>query len=119
MHPSYERIYQAIRRIPKGRVATYGQIAALVGMPGHARQVGYALNALPGDRNVPWHRVINARGEVSPRSDADSEPIQRALLELEGIVFEENARVSLERFRWRPRSRPAFTPDGFHHADVG
>jgi len=118
MHPSYERIYETIRRIPKGRVATYGQIASLVGMPGHARQVGYALNALPDDRNVPWHRVINARGEVSPRADEGSEPIQRALLELEGVVFDDAARVSLERFRWRPRQRPLFIPDGFDHADL-
>jgi O-6-methylguanine DNA methyltransferase len=61
----WERIYDVVRRIPKGRVATYGQVAALAGLPRHARQVGYALHVLPESSKVPWHRVINAKGEVS------------------------------------------------------
>ena len=60
-----ERIYAIVRRIPRGRIASYGQVARLAGLPGHARQVGYALHALPEDSGIPWHRVINARGRTS------------------------------------------------------
>src|SRR5438067_13101960 len=66
-----QKIYAAVRRVPKGRVTTYGAIADLAGLDGHARQVGYALNDLPSGSNVPWHRVVNARGEISPRSRGD------------------------------------------------
>src|SRR5689334_367178 len=69
----YQVIYSVIRRIPRGRVATYGQIATLAGIDGHARQVGYALHALPSGADVPWHRVVNSFGEVSRRSDSDSD----------------------------------------------
>ncbi len=62
---NYERIYSVIRKIPSGKVATYGQIARLAGMPRHARQVGYALHVLPEKANVPWHRVISSKGEIS------------------------------------------------------
>ncbi|MCP4664052.1 MAG: methyltransferase [bacterium] len=97
----YARIYAVIRAIPAGRVVTYGQIAALAGLSGHARQVGYALHALTDD-DVPWHRVINARGEISRRSDPGPEPLQRVMLESEGVVFDEHGRVDLRRFGWEP-----------------
>jgi methylated-DNA-protein-cysteine methyltransferase-like protein len=100
---TYEKIYATVTRIPRGRIATYGQVAQLAGMPGQARQVGYALGALPDESRVPWHRVINARGEVSSRSDPTFEAIQRQLLEREGVVFDEDSRVSFSRFRWRPK----------------
>ena len=100
---SHRRIYQTVRRIPKGRVATYGQIAALAGMPGRAREVGYAMHALPGGSRVPWHRVINAKGTVSPRAVPGDEIRQRLLLEREGIRFDARGRVSLGTVRWRPR----------------
>lgn len=77
---SYRRIYQAVRRIPRGRVANYGQVAKLAGLAGRARQVGYALHALDDDSTVPWHRVVNAKGEVS-LAPAISGAIQRQLLE--------------------------------------
>lgn len=99
------RIYAVVRRIPRGRVATYGQVADLAGLPGHARQVGYALNALPGGTAVPWHRVINARGGVSLRAEPGAELPQRLLLEREGVRFDSRGRVSLDRFRWRPSAR--------------
>ena len=102
---SYERIYAAVKRIPRGRVATYGQIATLAGLDGHARQVGYALHALPGRNDVPWHRVINARGEISPRSAGDSHELQRMLLEAEGVEFDVAGRVALGRYRWSRRER--------------
>ena len=100
----YPRIYDVVRQIPEGRVATYGQIAQLAGLPGHARQVGYALFALSGPESeeVPWQRVINAKGEVSARSEPGREGLQRAILESEGVVFNDRGRVDLKRYRWKP-----------------
>jgi len=94
-----------VRRIPRGRVATYGQIAELAGIGGRARQVGYALHAAPD--NLPWHRVINAKGEISPRSGSDSEELQRLLLEAEGVEFDLQGRIDLEKFRWKGTARRA------------
>ncbi len=103
----YARIYKVVRRIPKGRVATYGQVASLAGLGGHARQVGYALSALfeedPRHKGVPWHRVINARGEIRLREEPGGNLVQRRALEAEGVQFSASGRVSLERYRWRPR----------------
>ena len=101
----WQRIWRAVERIPRGRVATYGQIAELAGLAGRARQVGYALAALPDGSRVPWQRVVNARGEVSARASFDGAPRQRLLLIEEGIVFDAAGRIDLERFRWRPRGR--------------
>lgn len=100
----WERIYAVVRRIPRGRVATYGQVATLAGLGGHARQVGYALHALEPGSRVPWQRVINAQGRVSARSAPGFDGIQRRLLEREGVVFDSNDRADLERLRWRPCS---------------
>lgn len=99
---TYLRIYAIVRRIPCGRVATYGQVAALAGLPGHARQVGYALHALPRGTRLPWHRVINAKGEVSRRRRPGDELSQRLLLEREGVRFDARGRVALARLRWSP-----------------
>ena len=94
----WETIYRAVRKIPRGRVASYGQIAELAGLEGHARQVGYALHALPADSGVPWHRFINAKGEISPRSAGDSHELQRMLLEAEGVEFDPKGRVERRYF---------------------
>ena len=102
---AYERIFAVVRRIPEGRVATYGQVAALAGLPGRARQVGYALHSLDDSATVPWHRVINAKGQVSPRSEAGWERFQRYLLAEEDVEFDERGRVDLKRFRWDPPER--------------
>lgn len=99
---SYERIYAQVARIPMGRVATYGQIADLADLPGQARQVGYALHALPPGSDLPWHRVINAKGEVSLRAELGWEGFQRQLLEDEGVVFDSVGRLDLKRYRWEP-----------------
>ena len=105
MAASYDRIYAVVRRIPRGRTATYGQVAALAGRPGHARQVGYALHALRDGTGVPWHRVINARGEVSRRARPGAELSQRMLLEQEGIRFDARGRVALSKVQWRPKAK--------------
>ncbi len=100
---SYPRIYEVVSRIPAGCVLTYGDVAALAGLPRHARLVGYALHALPEHTAVPWHRVINARGTISlGRVVPGGELVQRFRLEAEGVEFDGNGRVSLERYRWSP-----------------
>ena len=105
MSDTYKRIYAIVKQIPKGRVATYGQVARLAGLAGHARQVGYALNALPDGMDVPWHRVINFKGGISKRSIHVYEEIQRDLLEEEGVAFGADGRVSLQRYQWKSRQR--------------
>lgn len=98
----YESYYAVIRAIPPGRVMTYGDVAAHAGRPRQARRVGYALAAVK-HRDVPWWRVINAEGAISPRTpDGGSESMQRDLLELEGVDFTLDRRVDLDRFRHRP-----------------
>jgi methylated-DNA-protein-cysteine methyltransferase-like protein len=100
---TYARIHAVVRRVPRGRVATYGQVAALAGLPRHARLVGYALSTLPASMAVPWHRVVNARGRISPRSDLlGHEDLQAQLLRREGVRLVEGA-VPLDRHQWRPR----------------
>jgi methylated-DNA-protein-cysteine methyltransferase-like protein len=100
---AYARIYAVVARVPRGRVATYGQVAALAGLPRHARLVGYALNHLPSGGDVPWHRVVNAKGRVSPRSNAlGHEELQAQLLRREGVKLVAGA-IALDRFQWRPR----------------
>ena len=114
MNDRYQKIFATVRRIPRGRVATYGQIAELAGLEGHARQVGYALHSLTAD-DVPWHRVVNARGEISPRSAGDSHELQRHLLEAEGVEFDVTGRIALDRYSWRTRAKRrthAEIPDG-------
>lgn len=104
MPDSYQRIYAVVRRIPRGRVATYGQVATLAGLPRQPRLVGYAMHALPNGTVLPWHRVINAQGRVSPRSgDGGGSLTQRVLLEREGVRFDVSGRVSLARQAWKPR----------------
>lgn len=90
-----------VRRIPEGRVATYGQIARLIKRPRGARQIGYALAALSDDKQVPWHRVVNAQGGISQRANADYEEYQRILLESEGVAFDANGRIDLSQYLWR------------------
>lgn len=93
----YERIYEAVMQIPEGHVSTYGKIAGLAGIPRGARQVGYAMAALGRGRprpEVPWHRVVNAKGE----SSIGEEQIVR--LEAEGVTFNEQGRIDLKIFGW-------------------
>jgi methylated-DNA-protein-cysteine methyltransferase-like protein len=94
----WKKFYDTVRKVPRGRVASYGQIAELAGLEGHARQVGYALHALPAKSGVPWHRIVNAKGEISPRSAGDSHELQRMLLEAEGVKFDGKGRVERRYF---------------------
>lgn len=113
-------IHRVVRRIPAGRVASYGQIAALAGRPRAARQVGYALHALAIDSDVPWHRVVDAAGRISARSGTeDPARLQRARLEAEGVTFDARGRIDLERFGWRPRALRPSEPSPRRRAGAG
>src|SRR2546423_1531994 len=97
----HTRIHRVVSRIPRGRVATYGEIARLAGLHGQARLVGYALHALPVGTRIPWQRVVNAQGAISlPGKSAIR---QRELLEKEGVRFDARGRIDLDRFLWQPR----------------
>ena len=98
----YERVYACVRQVPVGQVVTYGQVAALLGQPRAARAVGYALRFVPAGTDVPWHRVINHRGQISPRYPTEGPLLQRLLLEDEGVRFDGQARVNLAVYRWQP-----------------
>ncbi len=103
---TYRRIYAAVRRIPRGRVATYGQIAAAAGLAGQPRLVGYALHALEDASAVPWHRVINAQGRLSlMRAGSAVGLTQRMRLAQEGVRFTARGRVDLAKYGWRPGRR--------------
>jgi methylated-DNA-protein-cysteine methyltransferase-like protein len=117
----YSRIYAVVRQIPAGKVATYGQIAEIVG-DCTARVVGYAMAASPDD--VPWQRVINAQGKVSPRSDSWGTEVQRLRLQEEGIAFDADHKVNLPAVRWAGpslewRLEHGFTPPADAPASPG
>ena len=101
---SYTKIYAVVRRIPAGKVATYGQVAELAGLPNHARLVGYALHAAAEGSTLPWHRVVNAQGRISIRGSASATVTQRVRLEQEGVRFAAG-RVKLDVYGWKPRAR--------------
>ena len=99
----FEKVFSIIRLVPRGRVATYGQIASLIGgcTP---RVVGFALASLPCNHSVPWHRVINSKGKISLKDPDNSGSSQRQLLEKEGIIFGESERIDLTIYGWIPNS---------------
>jgi methylated-DNA-protein-cysteine methyltransferase-like protein len=92
-----EATYRLVRRVPRGRVVTYGQVAALLGRPRGARAVGQAMRACP--HGVPWHRVVNARGGISARPRMEGMATQRIRLQQEGVAFRRGV-VNLSRYRW-------------------
>ncbi len=96
----YEAVYRVVVLIPRGRVMTYGQIAAILGAPRAARAVGYAMRACPD--NIPWQRVINGKGQISARSQVERPVLQKLLLESEGIRFDKTDACDLEKLRWEP-----------------
>ena len=97
--PLYHQIHEIIRLIPQGKVATYGQIAEIVGGC-TARIVGYATSAIPVDSDIPWQRVINYKGKISSRSGSSGELLQQELLEGEGIQFDRLGKTNLKYYRW-------------------
>ena len=109
---THARILAVVRRIPRGRVATYGQVATLAGFPGRPRLAGYALHALPEGTPLPWHRVLGAGGRLTiAKLDPASATTQRLRLEREGVGFDARGRVDLDVWQWVPRAaarrRPA------------
>ena len=105
----YEQIYEVVRKIPRGQVATYGQIAKIVGRC-TARMVGYAMAALRPGTGVPWQRVVNHQGEISTRSRGDGAIRQRRLLQTEGIRFDRRGRINLKKVRWISTSFHSLLP---------
>lgn len=113
-------IYRVVAAIPEGKVATYGQVALLAGLPRRARLVGRALKTMPSEdevasedawiADIPWHRVINAQGRVSPRDAEPYEQFQRQMLEDEGVGFTAGGRVDLKRYRWDPEADAVGVP---------
>ncbi len=96
----FERVYDIVRLIPSGKVASYGQIAMILEHPHAARTVGWALHALPDDTDVPWHRVISSKGRISTSCLTHPADLQRELLEAEGVIFDVHGSVDLHRFGW-------------------
>ena len=95
---TFEKIYEVVKSIPEGKVATFGQVALLAGNPRWARVVGYALHVNPVPGVIPCHRVVNREGKVAPGFAFGGEGVQRQLLESEGIVFEIDGRIDLEKY---------------------
>jgi len=105
----YARLYELVAHIPAGQVATYGQLGRIIGCS--PRQVGHALAELDGKRikKVPWHRVVNAQGKISPRAEGGGETLQAGLLRKEGVTWRPSGVVDLEVFGWPG----PFDPDGW------
>ena len=97
-----EKVWGLVEVIPRGRVASYGQLATMLGQPKRARQVGFALHHTPEDRILPWHRVINGSGKISFSVNSEQYLLQKAMLEAEKVRFKENDRIDLKVYGWRP-----------------
>ena len=97
----FDKIYEQVRRILRGKVATYGQIAILAGNPRWARAVGYALHSNPDPDGIPCYRVVNRFGGLAPAFAFGGEDMQKTLLEEEGVEFDESGRVDLQKYQWR------------------
>ncbi len=105
-------VYALVKKIPRGKVASYGQLASLLGLPRHARHVGYALAATPQNIKIPWQRVVNAQGRISLRLthwQSGSDDLQRILLEAEGVVFDASGKINLKQFGWLVIPEPVHT----------
>jgi methylated-DNA-protein-cysteine methyltransferase related protein len=99
---AYDQIYEIVRQIPSGKVATYGQVAELANFPRQARLVGYALYRVDFRADIPWHRVVNAKGEISQSPwRRGTDDLQRSLLAQEGLQFDAKGKINLYRDRWQ------------------
>jgi methylated-DNA-protein-cysteine methyltransferase-like protein len=101
-HTWNHSVWKLVRKIPRGRVASYGQLATMLGKPRKARHVGYALHRTPDEMVLPWHRVINAQGKISFSAESQAYLLQKAMLEAEEITFENGDRIDFDRYGWRP-----------------
>lgn len=117
MQSQFERIYELVRCIPPGKVATYGQIAKMLGQLQAARTVGWAMGAVPDGSDVPWQRVINSQGRISLPPGSPGAALQRALLEDEGVVFDEKGRVNLKIYGWQGLDPVQIEAGDFERAD--
>ena len=106
----YDAVYVLVRDIPRGRVMTYGQVAAALGAPRAARAVGYAMRAAPD--GVPWQRVINRHGGISPRGDGEGALVQRTLLERERVKFRDDDTCDLKKYQWAPEDPDVYYYEG-------
>lgn len=104
MQEYFQRVYEIVARIPRGKVATYGQIAALLGEPRGARTVGWAMRSAPAHLNLPCHRVVNKAGTLAPDYAFGGAENQRKMLEQEGITFLHNGRIDMENHLWKLRA---------------
>ena len=101
----FENVYEAVQLIPRGKVATYGQIARMIGAPRSSRAVGYALHANPRPGVIPCHRVVNREGRLAPAFAFGGPEIQAQLLESEGVEVGEDFTVDLEKYLWQPSAQ--------------
>lgn len=106
-NPFYQSVVETIKNIPRGKIATYGQIADYAGNPRAARQVAYILHSSSRKENLPWHRVVNGKGYISLKPGHGYE-FQKKLLRKEGIIFDESDRIDLNRFLWFPSPHELF-----------
>lgn len=102
----HKRVYQLVARIPEGKVATYGQLAAICGHPRGARTVGWALHGAPPDLRLPCHRVVNRTGVPAPVAVFGGPEVQRAMLEAEGVTFLPDGRIDVQKHLWEPAALP-------------
>lgn len=100
MEDFFQQVHEIVAKIPEGKVATYGQIATILGKPRNARVVGWAMRATSGKMNLPCHRVVNKKGELAPEYVFGGKAVQRFLLENEGITFTKEGNVDLEKHLW-------------------
>ena len=98
---AFEEVYAIVRKIPRGRVMNYGQIAGFIRHPLSARAVGWAMQQCP--QGIPWHRVVNAQGSISTENLTDPPGLQRLLLVGEGVHFDESGKLSMARYQWSPK----------------
>ncbi|MFL0269578.1 MGMT family protein [Candidatus Clostridium radicumherbarum] len=103
MKDFFQRVYLIVSKIPEGKVATYGQIAKLLGEPRSARIVGWAMKAAPNGLQLPCHRVVNRLGEMAPEYAFGSKLLQRDILKAEGITFKKDGSIDLKKHLWNPK----------------
>lgn len=97
-----QRVWELVGIIPKGKVASYGQLATMLGHPRRARHIGFALNQTPDNLVLPWHRVINSKGRISFSDNSEQYLLQKAMLEAEKVRFTDNGSIDFKEFGWRP-----------------